>query len=369
MSLSQSPPSGPLLNAVVYCEGCFGTHDGKTANGLVRHSEKYKILAVVDSALAGKDCSEVIEGIKPGIPICSDLADAKSQIDTRIDSYIFGKAPADGFMSQSDRKLILEAISFGMNIVSGMHEFLSDDTEFAIASRKYQVDLIDVRKPRPRKELQIFSGNISKVPCPRIAILGTDCAIGKRTTARILTEALQRYGLKAIMISTGQTGLIQSAKYGVALDSVPSQFCAGELESVIVRCYEKENPDIIIVEGQGSLGHPAFSTSSFILRGSCPDGVILQHAPARTHRCDFSSMPMPKLFDEKVLIETFANTRVIGVTINHEKMSQDEVSESISSISVELGIPTADALTSPEQNMVDMVLSAFPGLSEKRVRE
>lgn len=367
MSIIQRPSSDKLLNAVVYCEGCFGTLDGKTANGLVRHSEKYKILAIVDSTLAGKDCGDVIEGVKRGIPICSNLADVKSKLDIRIDNYIFGKAPVDGFMSPLDRKLVLEAISFGMNIVSGLHEFLCDDPEFVIASRNHQVDLVDVRKPRPRKELRIFSGNISKVTCPRIAILGTDCAIGKRTTARILTEALTEYGLNAVMISTGQTGLIQGAQYGVALDAIPSQFCAGELESTIINCFENESPDLIIVEGQGSLGHPAFSTSSFILRGSCPNGVILQHAPARLHRCDFDSMPMPQLANEKELIELFANTQIIGITINHEKMNQAELEDAMSTISSEFGLPTADALISPPEALVDMVLSAFPKLSGKRV--
>ena len=95
------------------------------------------------------------------------------------------------------------------------------------------------------------------------------------------------------MVGTGQTGLMQGARYGVALDAIPSQFCAGELEAVMVEAFERDRPDVIVVEGQGALSHPAFSTSAFILRGSQPDGVILQHAPGRAHRCDFADMPMP----------------------------------------------------------------------------
>ena len=114
----------------------------------------------------------------------------------------------------------------------------------------------------------------SNCTCPRIAVLGTDCAIGKRTTANILTKALNDRGIKTVMIGTGQTGLIQGARYGVALDAIPSQFCAGELEATIVEAFENENPDVIIIEGQGSLSHPAFSSTSFILRGSCPNGVV-----------------------------------------------------------------------------------------------
>ena len=129
----------------------------------------------------------------------------------------------------------------------------------------------------------MFTGRINNVTCPRIAVLGTDCAIGKRTTATVLTQALNDSGIKAVMIGTGQTGLIQGARYGVALDAIPSQFCAGELEAKVVEAFENESPDVIIIEGQGALSHPAFSSSAFILRGSCANGVVLQHAPKRKH--------------------------------------------------------------------------------------
>ena len=213
----------------------------------------------------------------------------------------------------------------------------------------------------------MFSGRIFEVTCPRIAVFGTDCAIGKRTTATILTRALNDSGLKAVMVGTGQTVLIQGARYGVALDAVPSQFCPGELEATIVEAFEGENPDVIIIEGQGALSHPALSTSALILRGSHPDGVVLQHAPGRTHRCDFKQMAMPIPATEIHLIETFATTRVIGLTINHEYMTDDEVSAAIMRYEGELDIPVTDALTRPPERLVEMVLSAFPDLEEKRV--
>ena len=196
-------------------------------------------------------------------------------------------------------------------------------------------------------------------------MLGTDCAIGKRTTATILTRALNDCGLKAVMVGTGQTGLIQGARYGVALDAIPSQFCSGELEATIVEAFENESPDVIIVEGQGALSHPAYSTSSFVLRGSCPDGVILQHAPARRYRCDFDEMLMPLPATEVNLIETFSDTKVIGLTINHENMTDDEVELAITLYELELGIPATDALSRSPDRLVEMVISAFPMLEEK----
>jgi uncharacterized NAD-dependent epimerase/dehydratase family protein len=255
-------------------------------------------------------------------------------------------------------------MSHGMSIVNGLHEFLNDDPVFEAACAAHQVEILDVRKPRDKKDLRMFSGAIAEVSCPRIAVLGTDCAIGKRTTATILTQALNERGLKAVMIGTGQTGLIQGARYGIALDAIPSQFCAGELEATIVEAFEIEDPDVIIIEGQGALSHPAFSSSSFILRGSCPDGVVLQHAPARSHRCDFERMQMPTPASEIKLLQTFADTKVIGLTINHENMSDNEVSAAITQYEQELDIPATDALSRSPECLVEMVLSAFPKLKK-----
>jgi len=354
-----------VATAVVYCEANFGAIDGKTANGLVRHSEKYEILSVIDSQRAGLDAGVVLGEEPNGIPICRDLADALAHAGVVPDYFILGMAPSSGMLSPHERGLVLEAMGLGLNVVNGLHEFLNDDPEFAVISAANHVEIVDVRKPRSKKDLRMFSGRIAEVTCPRIAVLGTDCAIGKRTTATILTRALNEYGVKAVMVGTGQTGLIQGARYGVALDAVPSQFCSGEMEAAIVEAFEDGDPDVIIIEGQGALSHPAFSTSSFILRGSCPHAVVLQHAPGRAHRCDFGQMEMPKPDTEINLIQTFADTKVIGLTINHENMTDAEVSAAITLYESELGIPATDALTRSPERLVEMVLLAFPELAEK----
>lgn len=365
--------SGPCIrapdtpSAIVYCEGNFGGIDGKTANGLVRHSEKYRILSVIDSGQAGADTGMILDNVPNSIPVCRDLADAIATAETMPDTFIYGVAPISGMLSSEERDIVLEAIALGMNIVNGLHEFLSEDPEFIAAAAASDVTIIDIRKPREKKHLRLFSGRINDIACPRIAVLGTDCAIGKRTTATILARALNERGIKAVMIGTGQTGLIQGARYGLALDAVPSQFCAGELEATILEAYDIEDPDIIIIEGQGALSHPAFSTSSFILRGSVPHGVILQHAPARRHRCDFPTMAVSNPAKEISLIESFAETRVIGLTINHENMSPDDVGSAIVRYKIELGIPVTDALTRSPDELVAMTLAAFPQVERKRI--
>ena len=354
-----------VATAVVYCEANFGALDGKTANGLVRHSEMYEILSVIDSEKTGLDTGAVLGDEPNGIPVCRDLADALKHAGGVPDYFIFGMAPASGMLSTHERGVVLKAIGLGMNVVNGLHEFLNDDPEFAAASAASGVEILDVRKPRAKKDLRMFSGRIAEVTCPRIAVLGTDGAIGKRTTATILTRALNDRGVKAVLVGTGQTGLIQGARYGIALDAIPSQFCSGEMEATIVEAFEGESPDVIIVEGQGALSHPAYLTSTFILRGSCPDGVVLQHAPGRTNLGDFQQMAMPTPASEIKLIQTFADTKVIGLTINHENMTDAEVGEAITLYERDLGIPATDALTRSPDRLVDMVLAAFPELKEK----
>src|SRR6478735_1367720 len=297
------------FTATVFCEGNFAEIDGKTANGLVRQSEQYEITSVIDSTKAGRDAGE-----------------------------------------------ILDAIEQGLDIVNGLHEFLNDDIEFAAAAAMHDVQISDVRRPRAKTDLHMFSGRIHEVTCPRVAVLGTDGAIGKRTSA------LCAAGVRAVMVGTGQTSLIQGSRYGVALDAIPAQFVTGELEAAVVEAFETERPDVIIVEGQGALSHPTYLSSTAILRGSLPAGVILQHAPARTIVSDFPNVPMPTVVSEINLIETFARTQVIGITINHEAMTDAEVSVAIAGYEAVLGIPATDALARPTDALLDMVFRAFPTL-------
>lgn len=356
------PASRSRPTAVVYCEGNFGALDGKTANGLVRHSETYEILSVIDADHAGADAGEVLGDGPNAMPVCRDLADAVARAGHVPDAFVFGMAPASGMLSPAERVVVLDAICRGMDIVNGLHEFLNDDAEMAAAAAAAGVRILDVRRPRDKKDLRLFSGRIETVTCPRIAVLGTDGAIGKRTTATILTRALNDHGIKAVLVSTGQTGLIQGGRYGVALDAIPSQFCSGEMEAAVVAAFEGEDPDVIVIEGQGALSHPAYLTSSFILRGARPDAVVLQHAPARGVLGDFPAVSMPTPESEIRLIETFADTKVIGLTINHEQMTDAEVTAAITLYESELGIPATDALTWPPELLVDMVLRGFPEL-------
>ena len=162
------PPEIITATAVVYCEGNFGLIDGKTANGLVRHSEKYQILSVIDSTQAGIDSGEALGENSNGIPIFGNLAEALENAPIKPHYFIYGMAPATGMLSSAERKIILDALGLGMSVVNGLHEFLNDDPEFAAACSANNVEIIDIRRPPPKNELRLFSGNIHNVTCPRI---------------------------------------------------------------------------------------------------------------------------------------------------------------------------------------------------------
>ncbi len=350
--------------ALVYCESQFGLMDGKTTAGLVRHSETYTIVGVIDSALAGKDAGEELDGIRNGIPIFASLEGALDDLLTIPNCYIYGKAPLEACIPHEERLLVLEAMQNGMNIVNGLHQFFSDDREFAAMATQCNVTIQDVRKPPSLEDLHVFTGNIAAVNIPVIAVLGTDCACGKMTTAVELNEALKILGIKSMMIATGQTSLMQGFRYGAAIDALVSQFVIGEIENAVVQAFEQEQPDIILIEGQSALSHPAFMGSFGILKGSMPDGVILQHPPARAFRCDFPLLAMPNVETEIQLIEAMAQTKVLAIALSHEDMTNLQVEATIEDYEQRLQLPTTDVLNDGCQKLVDALAKQFPTLNQ-----
>lgn len=350
--------------ALVYCESQFGLMDGKTTAGLVRHSETYTIVGVIDSALAGKDAGEALDGIKNGIPIFADLESALDNLLMIPDCYIYGKAPLEACIPHEERLLVLEAMKNGMNIINGLHQFFSDDREFVAMAQQCNVLIQDIRKPPSLENLHVFTGNIANVTIPVIAVLGTDCACGKMTTAVELNQTLNALGIKSIMIATGQTSLMQGFRYGAAIDALVSQFVIGEIENAVVQAFEQEQPDIILIEGQSALSHPAFMGSFGILKGSMPNAVILQHPPARAFRCDFPLLAMPNVETEIRLIEAMAQTKVLAIALSHEGMNNLQVEATIEDYEQRLQLPTTDVLNDGCQKLVDALAAQFPALNQ-----
>lgn len=349
--------------ALVYCQGQFGLVDGKTAAALVRHSELYDIVGVIDSRLAGQDAGAVLGEAKNNIPIFSSLPDALASLKKNPDFYLYGKAPLETCIPPEERLLILEAMEHGLNIISGLHQFFSEDPEFSATAMRLGVTIKDIRKPAPIEELRTFTGQIAQVNVPVVAILGTDCACGKMTTAVALNQALNALGIKSVLVATGQTSLMQGAKYGVSIDALVSQFVIGEIEHAVVQAYEGERPDIILVEGQSAVSHPAFMGSLGILKGSMPDGIILQHPPARRFRCDFPQLPMPTVEHEIKLLDAIAASPVLAITLSHENLTRDAMEAMIDDYEQRLGLPTTDVLSHGCHKVIQALIDRFPTLS------
>ncbi len=353
-------------HAIVYSEGFFTVMDGKTANGLARHSETYRIVGVIDSRFAGRDAGEVLDGEPNGIPIFQSLDDALNALAQTPQTFIYGIAPLSGDFSTGEIDLMERAMAEGMDIVSGMHRFLGDDASFMEKARKCGVAVTDIRKYEGKNLRRVFTGEILNVSAPRIAVLGTDGAIGKRTTATIVTQALKHAGYNAVMISTGQTGLMQGARYGAPMDAIPGHFAAGVVEGEILRAWESEQPDIFIVEGQGALTHPAYLSSCAISRGSQANGVILQHAPMRKTMGDYPDFPMPKLEDAIQLNEMFTGAPVLAITLNHEAMDDAAIDKTIVAYKKRHKRAVTDVLKRDTQCIIDAIEAHFPDLMKKK---
>ena len=233
------------MKAIVYCTGAFNTPNGKTAHGLVRFTERYEVLAVIDPVYAGQDAREVLDGIKSGIPVVKDLSEA-TEIASKsggAEVFVVGLAPDGGRLPDQAREVVKQAVKLGLHVDSGLHDFLTDDPVISALAKEKGVRIKDIRRPPERKDLHFFTGKIEEVDCLKLAVLGTDSAIGKRTTAWLIVHGLREAGYKAEMIGTGQTAWMQGAKYSIVLDSLINDFVSGEIENAVYEAWKNEKPD------------------------------------------------------------------------------------------------------------------------------
>ncbi|MEJ2584496.1 MAG: DUF1611 domain-containing protein [Robiginitalea sp.] len=348
-------------NALVYAEGAFNTPNGKTAHGLVRFTERYKILGVLDSRYAGRDAGEVLDGKSCGIPVFENLNVALDTIGAdRVTYFVVGLAPDGGRLSDQARRTIRDALTFGLNVDSGLHDFLYKDPEISGLALENHCQLRDIRRTPEREELHFFTGKIEQVRCLKVAILGTDSAVGKRTTAWLLVHGFRNAGLKAEMVGTGQTAWLQGAKYSMIMDSCINDFVSGEIEHAVYEAWVNEHPDLIVIEGQGSLMNPAYPGGFEILAAGRPDYVILQHAPKRKEYDGFPGYPIHPLPRQIEAIELISGKKVIAITVNHEGMESEEIAPACEAIRKETGLPAIDVLTEGPRGLTELVKKYLP---------
>jgi len=334
---------GMASPAIVLANGAYRSPSGKTAHGLVRGSSRFQVLAVVDASCAGEDAGTVLDGFARGIPIRASLAEAIAKAPRRPEVCVVGIATHGGKLGPELRAQLKEALEARLAVVNGLHEYASEDPILAAAASRAGVTITDVRKPKPKSELHFFSGAIDRVRAPRIAVLGMDCAVGKRTTARMLVEACGQNGIRAEMIYTGQTGWMQGSRFGIVLDSIVNDFVCGELEHAIVQCEKELAPDVMVLEGQSALRNPGGPCGAELLLAGGAKSVVLQHVPGRRFFDGHEGHEIPPIASEIELV-SFYGARTLAVTLNGQGLDAARLTRIQRELERELGLPVIQPL-------------------------
>ena len=354
-------------SAIVYCEGALGTTNGKTTHGLVRRSRRYRILSVLDSNRAGEDALFTLDRREGGIPVVESLSQALDSARSEgrpATHFVIGLAPDGGRLPGHAREAVVEALSAGLHVVCGLHDFLGDDPQMAELARSHGATITDIRRPPDRSTLHFFTGKIDQVTSGRIAFLGTDSAVGKRTTAWMLVDAMNERGRVAELVGTGQTAWLQGARYSIVLDSLVNDFVAGEIENAVFSAWNEQRPEVIVIEGQGSLLNPAYPGGVEILAAARPHCVVLQHAPARRNYDGFPGYPIHPLPKQIQAIELISDKPVVAVTINSEHISPGDVRAACESITRETGLPAVEPFLDDIEPILKAVEPFLPTIGD-----
>lgn len=345
--------------AIVYADGAFNTTYGKTAHGLVRFTERYEVVGVLDHKYAGEDAGQVLDGKNNNIQIFKDLKEAMAKLGpaNKPETLVIGLATDGGKLPAEAKEIIREALELGLNVDSGLHDFLYKHTDLMAIAERNNCRVRDVRRTPERNQLHFFTGKIEEVNCLKIALLGTDSAIGKRTTAWIIVHAFRKAGLQAELAGTGQTAWMQGAKYSMIMDSCINDFVSGEIEHAVHEAWKNESPDLIVIEGQGSLMNPAYPGGFEILAAGRPDYVIVQHAPKRIEYDGFPGYVLHPIKEQINAIETISGKKVIAIAVNHEEMTKEEILPACKKITEETGLPAFDVLEYGAEELVELLKS------------
>ena len=328
-----------MNNAIVLTDGLLMTSDAKTAHGLIRGTERFNIIGLVDGeANAGKDAGFLLDGKHRDIPVFATMDDAIEFLE-KVDYLIIGVATVGGRLPKNMLALIYDAVKKGISVVNGLHEYLNEKADLVDIAASTGAQLIDVRKPKSRADLHFWDGAIFNVTAPIVAVIGMDCAMGKRTTARMLKQACISEGMKAEMIYTGQTGWLQGGQYGFIFDSTLNDFVSGELEHAIVSCWKDTQPDILFLEGQSSLRNPSGPCGLELLISGNAKHVVLIFAPKRTYFDNEAHWgEIPSVASEIEIIQKLGS-KVIAVAVNTEHCTDEEAYAFQKEFTASLGLP------------------------------
>lgn len=347
-------------SAVIITDGLLHTSDAKTAHGLIRGTERFTITGVIDSLHAGRDAGEVLDGQFRNIPVISDVATAIATL-SGLQFAIIGVATVGGVLPAHFLPMLTTCLQQGISLVNGLHDALADHPGLVELAEKNKATLIDIRKPKARKDLHFWTGGIFSVTAPVIAVLGTDCALGKRTTCRMVMSALQKAGINGQMIYTGQTGWMQGIQHGFIFDSTLNDFISGELEHALISCWKDTGAEVLLVEGQAALRNPSGPCGSEMLVSANARQVILVHAPKRKNYDHVEAWgTIPPLATEIALIRQYG-AEVLAIALNTEDCTTEEALQFQRELSIELNLP----VMLPLEQGVEMIVPLIQNLLQK----
>ncbi|MCH7495886.1 MAG: DUF1611 domain-containing protein [Candidatus Marinimicrobia bacterium] len=338
----------------ILAEGKLNSNEAKTANAVLRFIPE-SAAALIDNTHAGKAAEDVI-GYGGDTPIVSSFQET---LKYSPNALLIGIAPIGGKLPDEWRSIVLDAIAEGLDIVSGLHTFIRDDSEFAAAASANNVEIFDLRKPPA--DLVVSEDRWRERSSYVLLTVGTDVAIGKMTTLIQLMDFLQRSALNSVFVATGQTGLLFTDK-GVCVDAVKSDFIAGSIESEIMKV--DNDYDLQLVEGQGSLFHQGYSGVTLgLIHGSMPDGILICHEPSR--KVNDYGTPLPTLTEaielHEAVIKPFREVDIIGVSLYTAELSEDEARIAIKDAEEETGLPADDPVRFGPDKLGNVILDAVRG--------
>ena len=333
---------GTPRRLALLAEGSFTPTDAKTAVGVLRYRGD-EVAAVIDGTRAGRTAGECV-GAGGATPVVRDVSEAAAR---GADSLLVGIAPQGGELPEAWRVPIRDALTRGWDVLAGLHRVLGDDPEFAALAQRHGGTLHDVR--RPPAERPVAAARAARVDALVVLTVGSDCNVGKMTAALELRRELERRGVRAAFVATGQTGIF-IADAGAAVDAVPADFVAGIVESLVLRA--ARDADVVLVEGQGAIHHPAYSGVTLgLLHGACPAAMVLCHSAARTDIRVAADAPAPGIRPLAQLVRDYEaaagwvrDAEVVGIALNTQGLDEDAARASVDRAARETELPATDPL-------------------------
>jgi uncharacterized NAD-dependent epimerase/dehydratase family protein len=321
-------------------------HYGKTARGVLRYRPE-QVVAILDSTQAGSELS--------GFPIVGTVAEAMPHGPTIA---LVGVATAGGRFPPAWRELLKDSIAAGLDVENGLHEFITRDDELTALARERGVELRDLRLPPAG--LNVPTGANLTHGATTVLTVGSDCAIGKMTVSLELDREARRRGIASEFVPTGQTG-IAIAGWGISVDAVVSDFIAGAAEQLVLEGVERGG-ELLMVEGQGSLLHPAYSGVTLgLIHGSAPHAYVLCHQAGQAFVDDNAAFPMPSL---AALVDLHERTSLLArpaavraIALNTRRLDDAAARAAIESAEAETGLPADDPVRFGATKLLDALVS------------